>query len=223
MQPGTVVCMTTGIGILVVDDHQGYVDALALYVADEQDLWLAGVATTAGEALDRLPRVRVDVVVAADELPPGGLELAAAMLRVRPELPILLLSDTGVDADLLDAVEIGVRGWVCRGDGLDALLTAVRAVARGESHLPLDRVRALLASRVEPSPDQRVEQMRRLTERESAVLAALAAGMSRADICESLQLSPNTVRTHVRSILRKCHVHSAPDAVALVTGQVRHG
>ncbi len=88
-------------------------------------------------------------------------------------------------------------------------------MARGESHLPTDQIQTQLSSR--PEPPRWVEETRHLTERETAVLQALAAGLSRTEISDFLGLSPNTVRTHVRSILRKCHVHSAPAAVALMT------
>lgn len=209
--------MTSGTSILMVDDHQGFVDALALYVSDEHDLRLVATAATAAEALDRLHEVPCDVVVLAQEFLSDGLEVVPALLARRANLPIVLLVD-GVEhrdgTDLLGAVEAGIRGWVCRDDGLEALLAAVRAVAHGESHVPTDEVRSLLAAQPQnPSPADRA---RTLTEREHAVLAALAAGLSRAEIGESLHLSPNTVRTHVRSILRKYHVHSAPDAVALL-------
>ena len=80
--------------------------------------------------------------------------------------------------------------------------------------MPTEEVRSLLAA--QPQNPSAADRARTLTEREQAGLAALAAGLSRAEIGESLHLSPNTVRTHVRSILRKYHVHSAPDAVALL-------
>lgn len=207
--------MTSRTGILVVDDHQGFVDAVSLSVAEEHDLWLAGTATSASEALDWVTDLSCDVVLLAQALETGGIQLADEMLRRRRDLPIVMLTDAQESDDLIEAVQLGVRGWVSRGDGPEALLTAVRAVARGESHLPTDQLRTELTSRSDPPPW--VEEIRHLTERETAVLQSLAAGLSRTEISDLLQLSPNTVRTHVRSILRKCHVHSAPAAVALMT------
>jgi DNA-binding NarL/FixJ family response regulator len=212
---------TSGTSILMVDDHQGFVDAVALYVSDEDDLRLVATAATAAEALDRFRSASCDVVVLAQAFLADGLDLVLTLLSLRAHLPIVLLVDGADEAesrdttDLLGAVEAGIRGWVSRADGLDALLAAVRSVAHGESHVPTEEVRTLLAAQ-DQNPG-RVDRVRTLTEREHAVLAALAAGLSRAEIGEALHLSPNTVRTHVRSILRKYHVHSAPDAVALLT------
>jgi DNA-binding NarL/FixJ family response regulator len=211
--------MTSGTSIFMVDDHQGFVDALALYVSDEHDLRLVASAATAAEALDGVRDVPCDVVVLAEEFVANGLDVVLSLLSLRADLPIVLLVD-GADSrdgtDLLGAVGVGIRGWVSRDDGMEALLAAVRAVAHGDSHLPTEEVRTLLAAQGE-SPPGRTDRAGSLTEREQAVLAALAAGLSRAEIGESLNLSPNTVRTHVRSILRKYHVHSAPDAVALLS------
>lgn len=217
--------MTRPTSLLVMDDHQGFVDALALYANEENDLALIGVATTARDGLDLLERVACDVVVVAYRLladrPHGDGDVVTATRALRADLPILLLvgdDDGRGGADLLDVVAAGVHGWVDRSSGLEALVRAVLDVACGESHVPAEQAQALLAFRAA----QRLQavspnRVRVLTGREATVLRCLAAGLSRAEISVSLDLSPNTVRTHVRSILRKYHVHSAPDAVALLT------
>lgn len=220
--------MTRPTRFVAIDDRQGFVDALALYVSEENDLQLVGTATAAQAGLDLLRVVACDVVVLghqhlADWPSLDGQGIVRTIRALHPQLPVVLLADNRgglADAgeDLLDVIADGACGWVDRSAGLNALLTAVRDVSRGESHLPSDQVQALLASRATrrergiPS-----DQVRVLTDREAAVLRGLAAGLSRAEISASLQLSPNTVRTHVRSILRKYHVHSAPDVVALMT------
>lgn len=211
---------------VVIDDRHGYVDALALYVSEENDLQLVGTAAAALDGFDLLQALGCDVVVLADRLlahSPSGQGVVSKIEALCPGLPVVLLADgtgrpTDSGDDLLDIIADGVCGWVDRSAGLDALLAAVRDVSRGESHLPTEQVQALLLSRAaRRSRELPSERSRVLTEREAAVLRGLAAGLSRAEIGASLQLSPNTVRTHVRSILRKYHVHSAPDVVALMT------
>jgi DNA-binding NarL/FixJ family response regulator len=109
----------------------------------------------------------------------------------------------------------GVRGWVSRQDGVNDLLDALVDVAAGEAHLPAAPLHAMFAATLNDRPDAVLPGARPLTEREAAVLDCLAAGMSRHDIGVALELSDNTVRTYVRRILRKLHVHSASAAVAL--------
>jgi len=212
-----------------VDDHPGFVDALALYLNESDELALVGSASDCDSALDLVQRATCDVVVLAHPL--GGEDgfgpasgLLAQLRQSERAIPVVVVSDGNHDASLLEAVRLGVCGWVWRQDGLTELVTAVHAVARGEGHLPVEPVRSLLLHRMEQGPDgcHLDPHQRTLTHRESAVLDALAAGLSRKEIGETLQLSPNTVRTHVRSILRKLHVHSAPAAVELIVGEARH-
>lgn len=222
--------------LVLVDDQPGFVAALTLHLATDPDLRLVGTAATAPDAVDLLHRLSCDVVVMDHrlfaELPGRSHAGTVTSIRALPAtLPIVLLVDGSTAADmdssadgedLLDAIAAGVSGWVDRSAGPDAVITAVRDVSRGESHLPTEQVQALLASRRERQHRTFAPgQCRELTERETAVLQGLAAGLSRAEIGVALQLSPNTVRTHVRSILRKYHVHSAPDVVALMTGKDR--
>jgi DNA-binding NarL/FixJ family response regulator len=88
-------------------------------------------------------------------------------------------------------------------------------LGQGEAHLPAEPLHILFAAILARRPQLAELATRSLTQRESDVLACLASGMSRHDIGVALELTDNTVRTYVRRILRKLHVHSAPAAVAL--------
>ena len=114
-----------------------------------------------------------------------------------------------------DALELGVRGWISRTDGVTELIAALLDLGEGEAHLPAEPLHILFAALLARRPPPAELAIRSLTQRESEVLACLASGMSRHDIGVALELSDNTVRTYVRRILRKMHVHSAPAAVAL--------
>ena len=210
--------MSSRTRIVVVDDSPLFAEAMAVQLDECDDLQLVGSAMDGPAALALLQWAACDVVVLAHPLDgDDGLGVARSVLALRPGPAAVMLSDGSRDGCILEAVALGVRGWVWRNDKHTELLAALRAVARGETHLPVEPVRRLLADRIVKGP---VELYRKtgphvLTRREEAVLKALAAGLTRKEIGEQLQLSPNTVRTHVRSILRKFHVHSAPDAVAL--------
>ena len=111
---------------------------------------------------------------------------------------------------------MGVRGWVAKQSAIESLLTAVRGAARGETHLPaalLTRVLVALSERSRSSTPE-AEAIAILTARELDVLRCLIEGLSRNEIGALLHVSPNTVRTHIQSILHKLNVHSALTAVA---------
>ena len=122
-----------------------------------------------------------------------------------------------------------MRGWVSKTETADALVDAIRGVARGETRIPADLLAGVLVSlsrRSSTPPWSTIQGIRELTGRELEVLGCLVEGMSRTEIGTLLHVSPNTVRTHVQSLLHELKVHSALAAVAIarragVTGAPR--
>ena len=212
--------MTQGsIRVVVVDDHQVFADALAGRLSEEPDLTVVGTANAAQQSWDLLRRNEVDVVALDLDLAgQDGLEHGREILQHWPEMGIVVVTGANDEPPkVLEAVQMGVRGWVGKCDSVDVLVAAVRAVAKGENHIPsamLTRALMYLSSGgVAPTPES--EAIGRLTQRELDVLHGLMDGMSRTQIGDRLRVSPNTVRTHVQSILSKLGVHSALGAVAV--------
>lgn len=123
---------------------------------------------------------------------------------------------TAADARVAKAVQMGDRNWVAQQSAIESLPTAARGAARGETHQPaaeLTQVPASLSER-NRSPIPQAEAIALLTARELDVLRCLIEGLTRTQIGLLLHISPNTVRTHIQSILHKLDVHSALTAVA---------
>src|ERR1700760_2155818 len=118
---------------MVVDDHPMWRDAV------ERDLQahgfdVVGVAATGSEALARFPACRPQVVVLDLQIPaPGGVECTREMLRTDPAARVLILSASGEQADVLDAVKAGATGYLVKSASRAELLDAVRRVAAGET------------------------------------------------------------------------------------------
>ncbi|WP_460627818.1 response regulator transcription factor [Intrasporangium mesophilum] len=206
MQPATRV--------VVVDARQGFLDAVALVLAEEDGIDLVGAARTVRDALERHLTRECDVIAVGL----GGdncVEHLGALKDDTPELGIVVIAGPGDEERLGDALELGARGWVSRSDGVNELVAAMLDVGDGVTHLPAEPLHALFAASLARRPPLATLATPALTQRESDVLSCLAAGMSRHDIGVALELSDNTVRTYVRRILRKMHVHSAPAAVVL--------
>jgi DNA-binding NarL/FixJ family response regulator len=157
--------------------------------------------------------VTLDLALAGED----GLALGAEILRRWPSTGVVVVTGLDGGGQVLEAVQLGVRGWVSKVGTIDALTTALRGVARGETHIPAALLTQVLVS-LSGQPQATVseaEGIRSLTQRELDVLGCLVEGMSRNEIGELLHVSPNTVRTHVQSILHKLKVHSALAAVAI--------
>jgi DNA-binding NarL/FixJ family response regulator len=192
---------------MVVDDHPMWRDAI------ERDLVAAGfnvvaVAANGTEALARFPAARPNVVVLDLQIPaPNGVEVTAEIVRQDPSARVLILSASGEQNDVLDAVKAGATGYLVKSASRDELLDAVRRVAVGDTvftpglaGLVLGEYRRLLDAPADDSPQ--------LTERETEVLKMVAKGMSYKQIAERLVISHRTVQNHVQNTLRKLQLHN---------------
>jgi DNA-binding NarL/FixJ family response regulator len=206
---------------MVVDDHPMWRDGVA------RDLTEAGylVTATVGEGAQAVrvaAAARPDVVVLDLQLPDlSGVEVIHGLLAARPAVRILMLSASGEQQDVLDAVKAGASGYLLKSAGREDFLDAVRRTADGDpvstpglAGLVLGEYRRLAAAPTTP-PDAP-----RLTERETEVLRLVAKGLTYRQIAERLTVSHRTVQNHVQNTLGKLQLHNR---VELVRYAIEHG
>lgn len=198
--------------MLVVDDHALVADSLVRVLSEEADLEVVGVAPTLARARELLMSTRPDVVLLDQELPDGsGSDAVAALLTARPETQIVMLTASTSDQVLSTAMSAGATGFVSKTSGLDELVSAVRAAARGDSVISPELLGRLLSRlRQEPST-----LGRDLTDRETEILGFLARGLTNAAIAAQLVVSVHTVRNHVANLSAKLGAHSKLEALAI--------
>jgi DNA-binding NarL/FixJ family response regulator len=227
------------IHVAIIDGSRVFADALAASLSVEPDIRVVRCATGRLALRQALDHSSADVVVCDDALfddalfdtgshsPVVGatplqrvpLELVSgAGKQAHPRLAVVLLADHGDAARLAACLRWGVRGWVLRSNSIDDLLEAIRQADTGGTWIPPKELSRVLRELVWPSSaDDPFQALTgRLTRRERDVLACLVEGLSRPEVATRLQLSTNTVRTHVQSILSKLGVNSCVAAVALV-------
>jgi DNA-binding NarL/FixJ family response regulator len=199
------------IRVMVVDDHPMWRDAV------ERDLQDAGfdvvaVAANGNEALARFPAARPQVVVLDLQIPgPNGVAVTAEVVRQDPTARVLILSASGEQADVLEAVKAGATGYLVKSASRSELIAAVRRVAQGDTvftpglaGLVLGEFRRML----EAPADTRRSGDGDLTDRETEILKMVAKGMSYKQIAERLVISHRTVQNHVQNTLRKLQMHN---------------
>ena len=205
------------IRVLVIDDHRVFAEALAGRLSDEPDLEVVGTASAPAEAFELFSRNDIDVVLLDLDLAgEDGLAVGRKLRQERTDLAIVVVTAAADESRAAEAVQMGVRGWVGKQGAIESLLTAVRGAARGEIHLPASILTRVLASVSERNRSREPEArtIAIFTARELEVLQGLTEGLSRNQIGILLDVSPNTVRTHIHIILHKLNVHSALAAVA---------
>jgi DNA-binding NarL/FixJ family response regulator len=198
---------------MVVDDHPMWREGVA------RDLTEAGleVVATAGngkDAITRFPAARPDVLVLDLQIPaPNGVAVTAEVVRQNPSVRVLILSASGEQQDVLEAVKAGATGYLVKSASRAELVAAVRRVALGDTvftpglaGLVLGEYRRLSDARGTAATGR--DETPRLTERETEVLRLVAKGMSYKQIAERLFLSHRTVQNHVQNTLRKLQLHN---------------
>ncbi|SCE90280.1 two component transcriptional regulator, LuxR family [Micromonospora purpureochromogenes] len=204
----------TGVRVMVVDDHPMWREGVA------RDLTEAGhrVVATSGEgrqAVRVAAAARPDVVVLDLQLPDiSGVEVIRGLRAVLPEVRVLMLSASGEQQSVLDAVKAGATGYLVKSAAPAEFLDAVRRTAAGEpvftpglAGLVLGEYRRLAVTDGGARPG-RDDAAPRLTERETEVLRLVAKGLSYRQIAERLGLSHRTVQNHVQNTLGKLQLHN---------------
>ena len=206
--------------VMVVDDHPMWRDAV------ERDLVAAGhevvaVASDGREALARFPAAAPEVVVLDLQIPgPDGVEVTGRVLSHDPQARVLILSASGEQGDVLEAIKAGATGYLVKSASSADLVQAVERVAAGDTVFTPGLAGLVLGEfrRMAEGPqDDPVDQ---LTERETEVLKMVAKGMSYKQIAQRLVLSHRTVQNHVQNTLRKLQMNNR---VQLTRWAIEHG
>jgi DNA-binding NarL/FixJ family response regulator len=200
-----------GIRVMVVDDHPIWVQAVA------SDLEAAGFSVVAtasdgAEALRRLPAARPGVVVLDLQLPVmDGVEVTRAVIAAGAGIRVLVLSSSGEQEDVLEAVKAGASGYLVKSASQAELVDAVRRTAAGEAvftaglaGLVLGEYRRIAG--MPPEPGAALGPV--LTDRETEVLRFVAKGLSSRQIADRLVISHRTVQNHVQNTLTKLQLHN---------------
>lgn len=203
--------------LLVVDDYVPFAEALACRLDIEPGLSAAAV-TMIEQTRSALSERQFDVLLLDVELEDGdGIDLASEVLSDHPEMRVVVVTAGRDESRVVEAVRIGVTGWVLKDEPIEHLLSVIWGSLRGETWIP-PRLLTYVIADLKSAQGEHAEQAARLaalSPREKQVLSCLVAGMSTDAIASHLFLSRNTIRTHVHNMLRKLSVHSALAAVAL--------
>ncbi|MHB8245432.1 MAG: response regulator [Acidimicrobiales bacterium] len=202
------------IRVVIVDDHALLREGTRQLLQQGDGIEVVGEAGTAQEGLEVLGRLRPHVALVDINLPGmSGLELAQVARERYPEVRILIVSAYDDYAYVIEALDVGVGGYLMKTASARELVDAVHAVADGV--FVVDRaISGRLTRRLRNSGPS----VRSLTPRENDVLRLLARGRSNKQIAGELGLGLRTVEGHVSNVLAKLGVASRTEAVAHALG-----
>ncbi len=201
--------------VMIVDDHPMWRDGVARVLSDSGYEVVATVGDGA-QALRAVSAVAPDVVVLDLQLPDmAGVEVTRGLLTARPGLRVLVLSASGEQQDVLDAVKAGATGYLVKSAGQAEFCEAVERTAAGDTVFTPGLAGLVLGEyrRLASSPANTEASTPRLTDRETEILRLVAKGLSYKQIAQRLVLSHRTVQNHVQNTLGKLQLHNRVELV----------
>jgi DNA-binding NarL/FixJ family response regulator len=169
----------------------------------QKDMQVVGLAADGGEALQLVQEHSPDVLVLDLLMPEAdGFEVLRTLDHAGSKVAAVVLTASTNRADYVQAVQLGARGLVLKGDPPQKLFAAIRAVAGGELAFSEDIAQQVLASMAGAGHEESAV-LKRLSERERQIAALVARGLKNRDIAAELNISENTVKRHLQSIFDK--------------------
>lgn len=206
------------IHVLLVNEIRLMCNVLIAALEDEPDIKVVGCATSIEEALDKINRQNVDVVLTSIRLPDqGALRLTETITQAHPSIDVIVLGVTEKKERVLQYVEAGAVGYVLKEDSMEDMVAAILAAQQGKA-LVSPKIAGALMERVSELAqmfadlETGVVETAGLTTRELEVLELLGKNLTNQEIADRLVIEVGTVKNHVHSILNKLNVNSRNQA-----------
>ena len=206
--------------VFLLDDHELVRRGVAELISAEEDLEIVGEASSAAEALARVPLVHPDVAILDVRLPDGdGIEVCREIRSQHPEIACLMLTSFADDEALLGAVVAGAAGYVLKQIRGNDLVGSIRRAALGQSLLDPHLV-ALARGRL--GRDKEDKRLGRLSPRERRILDLIAEGKTNREIAGELFLAEKTVKNYVSNLLIKLGMKRRTEAAVFAVRAEQH-
>jgi DNA-binding NarL/FixJ family response regulator len=200
------------IKVAIVDDDEGIRASLAALIRRAPAFKLIGDYANAEIALKEIPRHPPDVVLMDINLPGmKGVECVRQLKAAKPEVQFLMLTVYEDSDSLFNSLKAGASGYLLKRTASAHLLEAIRDVHAGGAPMTPQLARRVVQFFSKPA--QQVSPVSVLTPGELEFLGQLANGYAYKEIADRMSISIDTVRSYVRTVYEKLHVHSRTEAV----------
>ncbi len=202
--------------ILIVDDHILFREGLVGLLKSQPDIQIVGQCGSVAEAIETGLQLKPEIILMDFSLPDGtGLEATRAILQRAPDIQIIFLTINQDDEALIAAMRAGAKGYLLKTLSVQKLLTALRAMEKGEAALSRTMMARILKefAHTHTMKDEDPSPLVTLTSREIEVLQEISAGITNQEIANRLFISENTVKNHVHNILEKLNLNNRREAI----------
>ena len=206
--------MSEAYKILLIDDHPLMRKGMRQILELETDFVVVGEASNGTEGVAQALKLQPDLIILDLNMKGiSGLDTLRSLRAHDVDARVVVLTVSDEQSDILALMDAGVDGYLLKDSDTAELIENIQKAARGEMALS-ETVRQHLLNR-QPESDP----LAQLTDRELDVLQWIATGMSNKQIAAQLFISEETVKVHIRNLLRKLNVHSRVAATVLYLAQ----
>ncbi len=198
--------------VAIVEDDQRWRSSLETLLAETEGMECVGSYSSGEAAVADLPHRRPQVVLMDINLPKmSGVECTRQLRLLLPAAQIVMLTVYDDSDRIFQALQMGATGYLLKRASADEILQAIREVHSGGAPMSAYIARKVVQSLQQPAPSAQPDEV--LSKRESDVLGYVSRGYSDKEVAEALGLTPATVRSYLKAIYGKLHVHSRTQAI----------
>jgi DNA-binding NarL/FixJ family response regulator len=199
---------------MIVDDHQMVIDGLKSLLNKRNDIRIVGEANNGDAALKILSLQAVDLVISDIRMPGiSGIELTKKIKLLYPEVKILILTVDN-DCEVIHEILIAeAEGYILKNTGKQELFSAIDKIKDGSTYYSNEVLATITNQFLRREKTQ--DKLKDLTERELEIIRLICQEMTTAEIAEKLFLSPFTVETHRKNIIKKVQVKTIVGLIKL--------
>jgi two-component system nitrate/nitrite response regulator NarL len=206
--------------VLIIDDHALFRVGLK-GLLEQRNIEVVGAAAHGAEGIELAAQLNPDIILLDLRMPDmGGLEVLPILREKHPTTPVVMLTTSNEEKDLIKSLRTGAQGYLLKDMEPDELVGALRDIEKGKSVVAQDLTDALARMvQGETHIEDNDGPFSTLTPREHEILCLLAEGQSNKLIARNLGISDGTVKLHVKAILRKLGIHSRVEAAVIAVEQ----
>jgi two-component system, NarL family, response regulator len=192
------------IRILIADDHPVFRNGLEAIIRGQKDFALVGEASTGTDVIAKYRALRPDVTLMDLRMPDvNGEDAIRAIIKEYPGARIIVLTTFSGDAQVVRAMKIGAAGYLLKNMLRSDLLKTIRDVHNGRRYIPSE-VAGIIAEHMGEDP---------LTQRELDVLKEISRGQTNKEVADTMGISEETVKSHLKAIFSKLAVGDRTQAI----------
>lgn len=203
--------------LYLVDDHQLVIDGIISLVESSGEWEVIGYANSGEEALKKIPILKPDIILMDLEMPGmNGLQCTEKLLAQNPGYKIVILTFHHEKALVQKMVKMGIAGYIVKNAPRQEFLTGLQMVKQGTKFYSSQLTESMLeVTPLTVKKESNVKLLALLTQREREVLQLIAEGISSKEIADRLHLSPGTIETHRKNLLKKLNARNSAELIRM--------